>query len=451
MSIRLRDSISADLLLTAFAIVASVVIGAMVTKSPSDAVALLVICAVIAIALTRPVLLFAAGIILLTIEPTKIFGEGSTAGRPETFKLVLYACALPLLLNRGIDRRKCAPLVAYGVVAIFTELLGTPLPGLTTSQTAASLATLSLGWLIFAINWDWRRDHQLLKVFAWVPILSVLIGVALQTAGILTLFREGTPPRLEGATTAAWLGALSLYSVIACSVLYQRGQWRWARWLGFANVIILGASLSRGAVLALIIVAIPLVGRFIRHQLSARGSSGLLKLAIATAIATVGATILISGIVERNENATSYNTSRDAVTHEIASGRFQAWAFVYKQAKVNLAFGRGIGAGPIVGNIPGSPEGFTAQHNEYLHMLLEDGIFGGVILLMTIMMTLLSSIRRAPPRVRPTLAAAGVAFAVFSITENTLSASPLAVAFLLVLGVACSRASLSPARVGHIS
>jgi teichuronic acid biosynthesis protein TuaE len=441
-SIRLRDSISADLLLTAFAIVASVVIGAMVTKSPSDAVALLVICAVIAIALTRPVLLFAAGIILLTIEPTLVFGADSTAGRPETFKLVLYACTLPLLLSRGIDRRKCAPLVAYGVVAVLTELLATPLPGLTITQAADSLATLCLGWLVFAINWDWRRDHQLLKVFTWVPILSVLVGFALQAAGILSLFRGSTPPRLEGATIAAWLGALSLYSVIACLALYQRGQWRWARWLGFVNVIILGATLSRGAVLALVIVAIPVLVRFTRHQLSAKSTTGLVKLAIAGAVAAVGVAVLASGLIERDENATTYNATRYTVTHEIASGRLEAWAFTYKQAKVNLAFGRGIGAGPLVVKIPGSPEGFTAQHNEYIHMLIEEGYVGGVILLMTIAMTLLSSIRRAPPRVHANLAAAGVAFAVFSFTENTLSAAPLAVAFLLVFGIACSRESL---------
>jgi teichuronic acid biosynthesis protein TuaE len=440
--IRLRNLLPANLLLLPFAAAASVVIGATVTKSPIEAVALLVICTAIATALTRPALLFAASITLLSIEPTLVFGADSTAGRPETFKLVLYACTIPLLLSRGIDRRKCAPLVAYGVVAVLTELFGTPLPGLTNTQAADSLATLCLGWVVFAINWDWRRDRQLLKIFACVPSLSVLVGLALQAAGILVLFRD-SPPRLDGATIPAWLGALGLYSVIACLVLYQRGQWRWARWLGFVNVIILGAALSRGAVIALVIVAVPVLVRFTRRQLSAKGVAGLAKLVIVGAVATVGVAVLASALIKRDENAITYNAARDTVTHEIASGRLQAWAFVYKQAKVNLAVGRGIGAGPLVVKIPGSPEGFTAQHNEYIHMLLEDGFVGGVILLVTIMMTLLSSIRRAPPRIRADLAAAAVAFAVFSVTENTLSAAPLAVAFLLVLGVACSPERLS--------
>jgi O-antigen ligase len=442
---RLTRLTSADSLLLVFAATASVAAGAMVTKSPIDAVAILIVVAAVATALTRPALLFAAGIALIAIEPTIIFGAGSTAGRPETFKLVLYACSLPLILSRGIDYRKCGPLIAYAVVLILTEMLGTPLAGLTKGHTTASLATLSLGWLVFAINWDWRRDQRLLKVFAWVPTLSVLVGVALQSAGVLLLFQHSTPPRLQGATIAAWLGALGLYSAVACLALYQRERWRWARWLGLANVITLGATLSRGAVLALVIVAIPVLVRFSRHQLSGKGIAGLVKLTIVGAVVTVGVAVLVSGLIERDENATTYDAARYTVTHEIASGRLQSWAFVYKQAKVNLAFGRGIGSAPIVVKLPGSPEGFTAQHNEYLRMLLEEGFVGGVILLLTIVMTLLSSIRRAPPRVRADLAAAAVAFAVFSITENTLSAAPLAVAFLLTFGIACSHADyLSP-------
>jgi teichuronic acid biosynthesis protein TuaE len=442
---RLKSFISADSLLLTFAAAASVATGAMVTKSPIDAAALLVACSTIAVALTRPALLFAAGIVLLAVEPVRLFGEGSVfASHSEAYKLVLYACFLPLVFKRGVVPRKCVPLVAYAVVTILSEAFGTRLPGLTTSQTAASLATLSLGWLVFAIDWDWRRDQQLLKVLAWVPIVSVLVGLALQVMGIFPLFKNTSPPRLEGATIVAWLGTFGVCAVIACLALYRREQWKLAKWIGFADVVILGATLTRGALLALGIVALPSLVRFGRRQLSAKSITGMAKLGMAIAAAIAGAAILIPGLQERNENAIVYDAARGAVTHEVASGRLQAWAFAYEQAKVNLAFGRDIGAGPIVGKIPGSPGGFTAQHNEYVRMLLEVGIIGGVILLMTMITTLVSLIRRAPPRVRADLAAAGVALALYSATENTLSATPLAVAFLLVFGIAGSRASLLP-------
>lgn len=427
---------------------ASVVIGVMVTRSPIGAIALLVICTVIVIALTRPALLFAAGIILLAVEPGRIFGTHSTAGRPETDKLILYACTLPFLFSRGIDRRKCAPFVAYVIVTMLTEYLATPLPGLTTTQTADSLATLSLGWLVFAINWDWRRDHPLLKVLTWMPSVSVLIGLALYTDGILEPFR-GTPPRLQGATIAAWLGTFSLCAVIACLVLYRRKQWKWAGWLGLINVVILGATLTRGAVLALLIATIPLLVRFCRRQLSVRNTAGVIRVGTAIAVIIVGAAVLIPGLISRDETAADYVAGRDVATHEIASGRLEAWSIALKQAEVNLVFGRGIGAGPLVGKAPGTPEGFTAQHNEYVGMLVEGGIVGTVILLTAIVTTMVSVIRRAPLRVRADLAAAGVAFAIYAFTENILSATPLAVAFLLVFGIAssCEGASASLSKV----
>ena len=440
MSIRARGLKSAEPLLLVLGAAVATALGALVTKSPTEAAILLVAGTAIAIALTRPAILFMVGVLLLAVEPAKIFGENSTAGRPETFKLFLYACTVPLLLSRGIDRRRCAPLIGYVVVTILTEAFGTRLPGLTISQTAASLATLSLGWLVFAIRWDWRRDYRLLKALASVPVVSVVLGVTLQAMGVLPLFRDTSPPRLEGATIAAWLGAFGVCAVLACLVLYRRSHWKWAASLGVVNVVILVATLTRGGIVALIIVAIPSLVRFGRRQLSTNARSGLVKLGAALLVGLVGLAVAVPSLLERDENATVLVGDKGA--HEIASGRFRAWTFAYEQAKVNLAFGRGVGAGPIVGRSPRSPVGFTAQHNEYVRMLLEVGIVGGVILLGTMVTTMISVVRRAPSQIRADLAAAGIALAIYSITENTLSATPIAVAFLLALGVAASNASL---------
>ena len=85
-------------------------------------------------------------------------------------------------------------------------------------------------------------------------------------------------------------------------------------------------------------------------------------------------------------------------------------------------------------------------------MLLEVGIVGGVILLMIMATAMISLIRRAPWQVRADLAAAGVAFAMYAITENALSATPLAVAFLLVFSIAGSRtSSRSPIRETRVA
>ena len=440
IGIRLRRTRSANSLLIVFAIVVSLMVGVLAAKSPAAAILLLVACAGTVVALSRPVLLLAAGVIFLAVEPARFVGADSIVGRPEVYKIILYVCILVFVFSRGLVWRRCAPLVAYALAAILTEFFGTRLAGLTAAQTADSLATLCLGWLVFAINWDWRRDHNLLKVLAWTPIVSVLLGLALQVVGVVSLFTGDSTPRLAGATIAAWLGTISFCAIMACLVLYRRERWTLARWVGVINVIILGGTLTRGAVLALSISIIPLMTRFIRRQLLVRGTSGVVKLVVVTAIFLGGVAVLLPGLRERDENSTSVVAGQSG-EHDITSGRIRAWTFAYEQAKVNLAFGRGIGAGPIVGKSPGSPTGFTAQHNEYVRMLLEGGIIGGLIVLLSIVATMFSFIRRSPSLIRADLAAAGVAFAIYSITENTLSAAPIAVAVLLFFGISGSRAS----------
>ena len=74
-------------------------------------------------------------------------------------------------------------------------------------------------------------------------------------------------------------------------------------------------------------------------------------------------------------------------------------------------------------------------------MLLEVGVVGALVLLSTIVLSLAGVIARAPRVVRPQLTAAALAFGVYSITENTLSAAPLAVAFLLVFSLGASTCS----------
>lgn len=427
---------AAHMLAGALALTGAALIGALVTSSPLTAVALAAGVLALALALTHPAWLLAVAICLLGVETARIFGATALIGRPGTYKLLLYACILPLALRRGLALRRYAPLLAYAALFALTESLASPLPGLSVGQTASSLATLALAWLAFAIRWEWRRDWRLLKAVAWVPTLSVLLGAALSAHGVLTLFRA-SPPRLQGTTLAATLGALAVASVLACIVLYRAERWAPARWLGLANVAILGASLSRGAALALVVVSLPSLARFWRAQTAGRGAHVVANVALAVLLAVSAAAVIGSGLIARSEDATDYVAGR-GLSHELGSGRFEAWAVAFQEAKASILFGRGLGAGPIVGQTPGSPQGFTAQHNEYLRMLLEGGILGGLIVLAAIASALVASVRRAPAVLRADLWAGAAALAVFSFTENTLTTPAISLAFLLVFAISCA-------------
>ncbi|MCI0710622.1 MAG: O-antigen ligase family protein, partial [Chloroflexi bacterium] len=61
------------------------------------------------------------------------------------------------------------------------------------------------------------------------------------------------------------------------------------------------------------------------------------------------------------------------------SGRLDAWERYWTDAKVNLVFGRGLGAGTVVNE--GINTAFEVPHNEYLRLIVDGGFVGLAIML----------------------------------------------------------------------
>jgi O-antigen ligase len=198
------------------------------------------------------------------------------------------------------------------------------------------------------------------------------------------------------------------------------------------------ASLGRGAIIALLMAGTPQAWRFLRGLLRQNGGAAYLKLMFGGLVLLVAVFALaLPGLQQRAETGVSYNAETRTLEKSAGSGRTDAWHSFYKLAEENLAFGRGMGAGPIA-KIP--QQGFTAQHNEYLRLLLELGYVGGLLVLFSMIIVLWRLVRSAPAVVRPDAIALVLAFAVYSATDNTVTARHLAVALLgtLAIGVAPS-------------
>ncbi|MGD0196578.1 MAG: O-antigen ligase family protein [Solirubrobacteraceae bacterium] len=419
-------------------------LGAATALVPEYAAILLGGLALAAIASWRPVFPVVFGLLILAVAWSRLFAPSSLVAQEGSEKLLLYACLLPAAYIRGLSWQRGLPVLAYGLVAVLAALVGTPLPGLTTGQTLSSLATLCIGWVFFATRWDWTTDRIIAKALAWMPLASVAIGAVLQLAHRLSLASGSSPPRLEGASLAAWLAALSLAGVAACLVLRRRDRWPLAPRLAVINTAILAATLTRGALIALAVMSLPTAGRFANHQLRHRGTGSATRIAAASLAVVAVLSVLVPYIAARNANAVSYSATSGSES-DISSGRFTAWAVAYSYAKANLAFGRGIGAGPVVGSEPNSPQGFLAQHDEYVRMLLEVGVVGGLILLSAMGAALRRAFKEAPLQIRADIAAMALALATYSVTDNTLSAVNIAVPLLLVISLASS-----PGRSLHV-
>ena len=205
--------------------------------------------------------------------------------------------------------------------------------------------------------------------------------------------------------------------------------------VGWFIVAIVGASVSRGAIIAVVIVGLPIAYAYAARRVAERGLRGLFGLVTAGMAVLLLAAAFAPSVIERDTKATVY-TATGGLQNSITSGRASSWSYVYSVAEVNLAFGRGLGAGPLVGASPSNTQGFLAQHNEYLRMLLEGGFIGGFVVLSSAIFATTSAVRRVPSGRQATLWAYLVGCAVYSFTDNTLSAPELAVSLLLTLGLA---------------
>src|SRR5262249_54032526 len=155
-------------------------------------------------------------ILNLAWTPEFVGANGLVGG--SATRAFLYLCALPLILRRGLEPRLLIVPAAYVVFGVLSALGGSPAPELTTGQSLSTLAALSLAWIILAIRWTADDRSVFLRAIAWIPTLSLAIGVLLQGAGLHELVVSNPTPRLYGAMIAPYLGGAALGGFAAAIV-----------------------------------------------------------------------------------------------------------------------------------------------------------------------------------------------------------------------------------------
>jgi teichuronic acid biosynthesis protein TuaE len=382
-----------------------------------------------------PTVLFSASLLALCYAPEYLSNAGVFA-HPQLPKGLVYFAVLGMALRRGIRPRYLVVTGGYVLLALLSWLWGHLNPALTLSQVLSSFVTLTVGWTALAVAWDYEEDVRFLRVLAFLPVASVLLGVLLQAAGLHPVFRAAsgadTTTRLQGASIPAQLALTAFIGAVTASICFRLTRWRWAPVLLALDVVILGLTVSRGASIAL---GLALLWPALRFALSSRTSQD----AVTPRWLRIGAIVVLFGIVlayavpallARNSVGTYYQS--EGIVYDKTSGRSRAWAEFYAIAQKSALFGHGLGSGPITTI---QEKGFLAQHNEYLRLFLEGGYVAGGIVLFAIVVVIGICIARAPKRVRIDLAGLAVGFAVLSYTDNTLTSVNLAVPFCLVFGI----------------
>lgn len=411
----------------------AVAFGGLAVAQPRLALLVALAAVGIPLAIWMPWVLVIAGLFLFTVSPLNQGLSGRLSeGMLANQRLLFIAMLIPYAVHRGVQWRWMLPIAAYIAAGAASYGLGLPIEEWNIGQAVRSLISLGVLWTLIAIAWDGEKDAWILKGLALLPVASVVLSFGLSPTGFLTPLgaAEGLP-RLGGGMIASYLGGAAAVGAAAALLLQGRGAWKQANLVLAADALICLASGTRGAILMLIVILGVAAVPMLLDSLKSRTTMSTVRL---VAIVILVPLLLVGGVAINSERSaqTVYNSETGETSVDASSGRFTAWGQFYEIAEKSILFGRGLGAGPLA-NI--KQQGYTAQHNEYLRLVLELGYIGGGLVLCTMIWVVVARIRRGPPSGRRILTAAAVGFAIFSFTDNTLVVPQVALTFALLIAV----------------
>jgi O-antigen ligase len=252
-----------------------------------------------------------------------------------------------------------------------------------------------------------------------LPSLSVVAGFLIFEPffgypAIFSEFPSGVS-RLQGAVVPAHLAFLALAGTLCSVAMYEHGLMpgRRAAVAVAVNVLILGATLTRTALVALAILLFPAFWRLIRHRdIAAR----YVMVSFATLFLLTAWFAVLGPELRARSRTSASGGGLDT------SGRTEAWAFYLEAVQGNEWLGLGLGAATVVTRYSVEfSQYFSVPHNEYLRAFVDGGWIGLTLLLVGLVASGVSIIRAAAPVARPTLLGMMTATLILAVTDNAFS------------------------------
>lgn len=386
--------------------------------------------AVIAWELAGPLLV--AAVAMVAISPEYHLGSQATTVIALHKGAVIGLVGI-VVLRRGFSGQFNGPAFAFLAGGTLTVVFGQLYPALAPDEMLRSL----FGSIApFAIIWarTERRWHEPMILAAAIgPLASIVAGAALTVTGHnLFGFDQNNVMRLQGAAIPAFLGYLGEIGTFAAFAEYARtGRVRWLLLAGaaYASILASGTRVPMATALLFGVIVLsfargPNFGIAPRLRLWVLG--GFLAVLIG---AVVGPTLIARTFGHGGAQAGVNFSGRDVI-----------WPLFIDAVSRHPLFGQGIGTGRFL-----APEdavrylGSNAVHNEYLRLSADMGIIGVLLLVAGHVAWLRRDWRVFTQVERTVIVAVGVAFALHSVTDNTLIA-PQAVVLYAWLATFVERA-----------
>ena len=365
-----------------------------------------------------------------TLEMTLGDIVGLAAYQPTiaAVKAAELGLALLCILRYGPYPDVFNPALAF--IAMFVAGLAHGLhPDLTPADSVRSLlgSVAPFAFAFSRLSPEW--GSAIVRATAWIPLLSVAGGAALDLAGLRAVFVDSGGARLAGLGHPAFLAGFCLAAIYACLIeLYRDGRSRWLLLLAanFAVLVLTGAR----APLACAIAVTGLTLGFVRSGAFPQRCR-ILPLLLAACLLPLLAVLAQQLPMVRLFNVLSGEAGN-------LSGRELLWPPFEQAAAASPWFGWGVGAGNAV--IPPDSElarmiQSWAAHNEYLRMEVEGGQLGRGLLIVLFVLWVWRHTRRLCRTDKAIMRLVFLAFAVHAYTDNVLIATTACVFFTFAAAV----------------
>lgn len=405
------------------AIAGLAIFGVITLLTPHATVPLLILTGLglaIGIAWARPVAAMACWLILVQTTPEMWLSD--LIGRHELIIGLLKAAGLLIIglaaLRDGARFDRFNP--GFGIAVMFFDGLAHGLwPGLGILASFRSLIGSASPFAAGFLRLTPAMRSTIIRCTIAGPTITVLYGSCLAAIGIRALYGTQLGAiRLAASSSPAFLGGFAMIAIYAGLVEFLRaGRMREWGWIGL-NFAILIATGARSPLAMAVLVTLATLLTAPSPYLDAARRLRLL------ALGGVGfALVLMAGTALHFIRVIDLIHLGDAGD---LSNRNLIWPYFESAIGHSPLVGWGVGAGKVIVPLQspiGRLLGTNAAHDEYLRIAAEGGVFGALLLFALLALWLLRGSAALPAGQRRIIRLVFLAFAVQSLTDNTLIAT----------------------------
>ncbi|GGF83524.1 hypothetical protein GCM10010912_30850 [Paenibacillus albidus] len=392
-------------------------LGTAVIYQPEIAIAAVVLIILLGVSISKPELISYFVLLTTAISINFLYG-GSLFGMEilSLYKLAILMLLVPCILVNGLRFKLSHPLWAMAVLLFITFAFSIWMPQMTASIAVKAFIGLSLPFVFLLINWKKEVAERQIRIICLLPIVSVLAGVLLQAAHLHSLLDvEFTGAiRIQGANIPAHLAMLAFMGVAIPFIEIKRSPQHIRYFytvLGLNFFILIGTG-TRGPILALALMLLYYFYDILRQYL--KGKTYYM-------VPLMGSFLLvIVAVYMQLDNIKKRSFERSTETGVDLSGRAEAWEYFLNKASDSPWTGKGLGA-VTVANDGTLYKGFVVPHNEYIRFYFDGGLFGSILLMLSLLAVFLLVYRALAPPVKAYYLLFIAAFLIYSFSDNTLS------------------------------